>query len=90
MAYNAGRIEVAETGPRRQLPARHAGALSRSSSWPTLKQKLGEGRLEKIDGIHALSGRFTLACEKGRLTGTVLLSPEPGAGIQKLTLTVEE
>jgi D-alanyl-D-alanine-carboxypeptidase/D-alanyl-D-alanine-endopeptidase len=88
MAYNAGRIELAKpvlaVNFLPDMPAR-----LRDRELAELKQKLGEGRIEKIDGVHALSGRFTLACEKGRLAGTVLLSPEPGAGIQRLTLAAE-
>lgn len=89
MAYNAGRIETAKpvlaVNFLPDMPARF-----RDRELVELKQKLGEGRIEKIDGIHALSGRFTLACQHGRLAGTVLLSPEPGAGIQRLTFNVEE
>jgi D-alanyl-D-alanine-carboxypeptidase/D-alanyl-D-alanine-endopeptidase len=88
MAYNAGRIEPAKpvlaVNFLPDMPAR-----LRDRELAELKQKLGEGRIEKIDGVHALSGRFTLACEKGRLAGTVLLSPEPGAGIQRLTFAAE-
>lgn len=88
MAYNAGRIETAKPVLAVNfLP--DVPAHFRDRELAELKQKLGEGRIEKIDGIHALSGRFTLACERGRLVGTVLLSPEPGAGIQKLTFIVE-
>jgi CubicO group peptidase (beta-lactamase class C family) len=88
MAYNAGRIEVAKSVLALNfLP--DTPARFRDRELVELKQKLGEGRIEKIDGIHALAGRFTFACEKGRLEGTVLLSPEPGAGIQRLTLKAE-
>ncbi|MBI3199111.1 MAG: beta-lactamase family protein [Rhodospirillales bacterium] len=87
-AYNAGRIELAKpvlaVNFLPDMPARF-----RDRELAELKQKLGEGRIEKIDGIHALGGRFTLFCEHGRLQGTVLLSPEPGAGIQRLTFMVE-
>lgn len=89
MAFNAGRIEVAKPvlafNFLPDMPARF-----RNAELVALKQRLGEGRIEKIDGIHALAGRFTLVCEKGRLQGTVLLSPEPGAGIQRLTFKVEQ
>ncbi len=88
MAFNAGRIEVAKpvlaVNFLPDMPARF-----RDRELVELKQRLGEGRIEKIDGIHALAGRFTLVCERGRLEGTVLLSPEPGAGIQRLTLKAE-
>jgi hypothetical protein len=89
MAYNAGRIEIAKPVLAVNFLL-DTPAYFRDRELVELKQKLGEGRIEKIVGIHALSGRFTLFCEKGRLAGTVLLSPEPGAGIQRLTFTVEE
>jgi hypothetical protein len=54
-----------------------------------LKEQLGEGRLESIEPTHALAGRFEMACEKGRLLGTIILSPEAVPGIQKLVLTAE-
>jgi CubicO group peptidase (beta-lactamase class C family) len=54
-----------------------------------LKAELGEGRLASIEPIHTLAGRFTLACEKGRLKGTIVLSPDAVPGIQKLTLAAE-
>lgn len=89
MAYNAGRVEVAKSvlavNFLPDLPARF-----RDRELAELKQKLGEGRIEKIDGIHALSGRFTLACARGRLKGTIILSPDAEPGIQKLTWAVEE
>ena len=56
----------------------------------SLKQRLGEGHLETIEPVHALGGRFTLACERGRLQATIVLAPGAEAGIQKLTFTVEE
>ena len=65
------------------------------SAWPardaelaSLKQRLGEGSLERIEPIHALAGRFVLACAKGRLNGSITLSPEADSGIQKLVLSV--
>jgi hypothetical protein len=45
--------------------------------------------LESIESTHALAGRFMITCEKGRLTGTIILSPEAEPGIQKLTFSVE-
>jgi len=59
----------------------------RDAELASLKQRLGEGRLERIEPIHALAGRFVLACAKGRLNGTVTLSPEADTGIQKLVLS---
>jgi CubicO group peptidase (beta-lactamase class C family) len=61
-------------------------APSRDAELAALKQRLGEGRLERIDPIHALAGRFVLTCAKGRLSGTLILSPESDGGIQKLEL----
>lgn len=87
-AYAAGRIEAAEAvfaeNLLLDLPAR-----LRDSELAKLKQQLGEGGLESIEPTHALAGKFTLACERGRLKGTIILSPEAEPGIQKLTLTGE-
>jgi hypothetical protein len=55
-----------------------------------LKQRLGEGRLESIEPIHALDGRFTMVCANGRLRGEITLSPDPEPGIQDLTLSAED
>ncbi len=87
-AYAAGRIEVAASvfavNFLLDTPARF-----RDAELAGLKATLGEGRLESIEPTHALAGRFTLACEKGRLKGTIILSPDAQPGIQKLTLTAE-
>lgn len=89
VAYAAGRIEVAEkmfaVNFLLDMPAR-----LRDVELASLKQRLGEGRLEKIKPAHALAARFTLACERGRLQATIILAPGPEAGIQKLTFNVEE
>jgi CubicO group peptidase (beta-lactamase class C family) len=83
-AYAAGSIEAAHVPfavnflldtPPRLRDAELAG----------LKERLGEGALASIEPIHALAGRFTLACAHGNLKGTVILSPDPEPGIQKLT-----
>ena len=88
-AYAAGRIEVAEekfaVNFLLDMPAR-----LRDVELAALKEKLGEGRLEKIEPVHTLGGRFTLACEHGRLQATIVLAPGAEAGIQKLTFTVED
>jgi hypothetical protein len=55
-----------------------------------LKQRLGEGRLEAIEPMHALAGRFRLVCARGRLAGTIVLAPEAEPAIQKLTLAVDD
>ena len=67
-----------------------APAPLRDAELASLMERLGEGRLERIEPIHALAGRFQLACTRGRLTGTVTLSPEADSGIQRLVLAAEE
>lgn len=88
-AYAAGRIETAAkifaVNFLPDMPAR-----LRDVELAALNQRLGAGQLEKVEPIHALAGRFTLACERGRLQATVILAPGPEAGIQKLTFVVEE
>jgi D-alanyl-D-alanine-carboxypeptidase/D-alanyl-D-alanine-endopeptidase len=87
-AYAEGRIEVAEAVLAENLlldtPVRF-----RNAELANLKQRLGEGRLESIEPTHALAGRFVLACERGRLRGSIILSPEAKPGIQKLSFVVE-
>jgi hypothetical protein len=88
-AYAAGRIEVAEAvfagNLLLDMPAR-----LRNIELADLKQRLGEGRLESIEPIHALDGRFTMVCANGRLRGEITLSPDPEPGIQDLTLSAED
>ena len=88
-AYAVGRIESAASvfavNFLLDTPARF-----RDAELAELKAKLGAGRLESIEPTHMLAGRFTLACEKGRLKGTIILSPDATPGIQKLTLVAEE
>ena len=87
-AYGSGRIEDAAAHfAVNFLPDMPAGL--RNAELAALKQRLGEGRLEKIDPAHALGGRFTLACDRGRLSGTITLAPGAGSGIQKLTFNAE-
>lgn len=84
-AYNAGRIEA----PGAVFAVNFLldrPAPSRDRELAGLKERLGEGRLERIEPIHALSGGFTLACARGRLSGTVTLSPDPVPGLQRLVL----
>ena len=89
VAYAAGRIEAAEPALAvnflLDMPAR-----LRDKELAALKQRLGEGRLESIEPVHALAGRFTLVCAQGRLRGTVTLSPDATPGIQKLVLVAED
>jgi D-alanyl-D-alanine-carboxypeptidase/D-alanyl-D-alanine-endopeptidase len=88
-AYAAGRIDVAEAALAVNFlldtPARF-----RDKELTALKQRLGEGRLESIESVHALAGRFTLACTHGRLRGTITLSPDAAPGIQRLVLVAED
>ena len=88
-AYASGRIETAAklfaVNFLLDMPAR-----LRDVELAALKEQLGEGRLEKIEPIHALGGHVTLACERGRLKATIILSPDAEPGIQKLTFVVEE
>jgi CubicO group peptidase (beta-lactamase class C family) len=87
-AYAAGRIEVAApvfaVNFLLDMPAR-----LRDAELAALKAKLGEGRLDRIEPAHALAARFTVACEKGLLKATIILSPDAEPGIQKLTLAAE-
>jgi len=88
-AYGTGRIEEAEPAFAVNLlldmPARF-----RNAELAALKQRLGDGHLEGIEPIHTLAGRFTMACLRGRLRGTVTLSPDAEPGIQKLSLVAED
>ncbi len=88
-AYAAGRIEAAApvfaVNFLLDMPAR-----LRDKELAALKQRLGEGRLESIEPVHALAGRFTLSCAHGRLRGTITLSPDAAPGIQKLVLVAED
>jgi D-alanyl-D-alanine-carboxypeptidase/D-alanyl-D-alanine-endopeptidase len=88
-AYGVGRIEEAEpvfaVNLLLDMPARF-----RNAELAALKQRLGDGHLEGIEPIHALAGRFTMTCLRGRLRGAVTLSPEEEPGIQKLSLAAEE
>jgi len=88
-AYEAGRIEAAQpvfaANLLLDMPARF-----RNAELAALKQRLGDGHLEGIEPIHALAGRFTMACLRGRLRGTVTLSPDAEPGIQKLSLMAED
>jgi CubicO group peptidase (beta-lactamase class C family) len=88
MVYASGRIE----------DGAEAGALNlmldtppplRNAELADLKRRLGEGTVETIEPMHALGGHFMLACARGRLKVTVLLSPERRPGIQKLVFAAE-
>lgn len=88
-AYATGRIEVAASVLAGNLlldtPARF-----RNVELAALKERLGEGRLEAIEPEHALAGRFTMVCARGRLRGRLILSPDAQPGIQKLDLKTQE
>ena len=85
-AYASGRIEAGDR-PFAVNFLLDTPARLRDAELAGLKERLGEGRLESIAPIHALAGRFVLACVNGRLNGTVTLSPEADGGIQKLVLS---
>jgi CubicO group peptidase (beta-lactamase class C family) len=89
MAYASSRIEdVADAcAPNLLLDT---PAPLRNAELARLKRKFGEGTIGMIEPTHALGGCFTLACARGRLKVTVLLSPEPKPGIQKLVFAVED
>jgi CubicO group peptidase (beta-lactamase class C family) len=87
-AYGADRIETAEAVFAENLLLDMPARL-RNAELARLKQQLGEGRLESIEPTHALAGRFVVACDRGRLRGKVILSPEDEPGIQKLTWTAD-
>ncbi len=86
-AYAAGRIEAAGVPFADNFLLDGPPSL-RDAELARLKLRLGEARLETIVPTHALAGRFTLACERGRLSGTVILSPDAEPGVQKLTFSV--
>jgi D-alanyl-D-alanine-carboxypeptidase/D-alanyl-D-alanine-endopeptidase len=87
-AYAAGRIETAEPVFAENLLLDTPAPL-RNAELARLKHQLGEGTLESIEPTHALAGRFAMACERGRLRGTIILSPEAEPGIQKLTFAAD-
>ena len=87
-AYEAGRIETAERVCAVNFLL-DTPAHTRNAELVDLRKRLGPGRLEKIEVEHALAGSFVIACERGRLCGTIMLSPEVEPGIQRLTLVAE-
>ena len=88
-AYASGRIEGGER-PFAVNFLLDTPAPLRDAELASLKQRLGEGRLDRIEPIHALAGRFVLACAKGQLNGTVTLAPEADSCIQKLVFSASE
>ena len=89
MAYGSGRIEDVADACAVNLLLDAPPAL-RNAELAALKQRLGEGAVETIEPSHALAGRLTLACARGRLRAAIILSPDRGAGIQKLVFTAED
>ncbi|MBV8394215.1 MAG: beta-lactamase family protein [Alphaproteobacteria bacterium] len=88
-AYGAGRIQVAAEAAAVNFFLDTPQRL-RDAELAALKKRLGEGHLESIEPTHDLAGRFTITCAKGKLRGTIILSPDFRPGLQKLTLTAEE
>ena len=88
MAYASGRIEdVADACAPNLLLDTPAGL--RNAELAGLKKSLGEGTVATIEPTHALAGCFALACTRGRLKVTVVLSPERQPGIQKLVFDID-
>ncbi len=88
-AYTSGRIEDASPMPCARTCFSTRRRRLRNATLADLKRKLGEGTVETIEPTHALGGTFTLACARGRLKVTLILSPERQPGIQKLVFDVE-
>jgi len=88
LAYASGRIEdIAEAcAPNLLLdtPPR-----LRNAQLADLKKKLGAGAVDTIEPTHDLAGSFALACARGRLKATVILSPDRQPGIQKLVFEAD-
>jgi D-alanyl-D-alanine-carboxypeptidase/D-alanyl-D-alanine-endopeptidase len=88
-AYGSGRIEdVADLCAPNLLV--DTPPQLRNVELADLKRRLGEGKVEAIEPTHELAGFFTLACERGRLKVTVILSPERRPRIQKLVFAVAD
>jgi hypothetical protein len=86
-AYASGRIEDVADACAPNLLLDTPPHL-RNAELADLKKRLGEGMVETIEPAHALAGRVTLACARGRVKVTVHLSPERQPGIQKLAFEV--
>lgn len=86
-AYVAGSIEKAGT-PFAVNFLLDTPPKLRDAELAKLKQRLGEAKLDSIEPTHALAGKFTLACDRGHLKGTIILSPDAEPGIQKLTFAI--
>jgi CubicO group peptidase (beta-lactamase class C family) len=65
-----------------------APAADRNAALARLKARFGEGRLDRIEPLHDLAGRFVMKCGKGDLAGKLILTPGPKPRIQ--TLEFEE
>ncbi|MFO1082895.1 MAG: hypothetical protein U1E23_19985, partial [Reyranellaceae bacterium] len=88
-AYASGRIESIADSCAVNLLLDTPPRL-RNAELADLKRRLGGGMAEGIEPVHALAGRFVLACERGRLKVALTLSPEAQPRIQKLVFTVEQ
>jgi CubicO group peptidase (beta-lactamase class C family) len=86
-AYAAGSIERAGT-PFAENFLLDTPPKLRDAELARLKQRLGDAKLDGVEPTHTLAGKFTFACERGRLSGTVILSPDAEPGIQKLTFSL--
>lgn len=87
-AYASGRIEQA-AAPFAVNFLLDTPPKLRDAEFAKLRQRLGEAKLESIEPTHDLAGKFILACERGRLSGAVVLSPDAEPGIQKLTFSLQ-
>ncbi|WP_422001852.1 serine hydrolase domain-containing protein [Reyranella sp.] len=88
-AWASGRIEDAASACASNFFLDMPPPL-RNAELARLKEQVGEADIETIEPTHALAGRVTLAGARGRLTVSIVLSPERQPGIQKLVLTVED
>ncbi|MBI2741886.1 MAG: beta-lactamase family protein [Rhodospirillales bacterium] len=88
VAWASGRIEDVAEACAPNLLLDTPPSL-RNAELADLKKRLGEGTVETIEPEHALAGHFTLACARGRLKVSVVLSPERQPGLQKLVFEVE-
>ncbi len=88
-ALGSGRIEdVAESCAENFLL--DTPPSLRNAELAGLQRRLGPLALQAIEPIHALAARFVLSAPRGRVDGTIVLSPEARPGIQKLVLAPKE
>jgi D-alanyl-D-alanine-carboxypeptidase/D-alanyl-D-alanine-endopeptidase len=83
-AYAAGRLDgAADRFADNLLP--DGPLAARNAALAMLKNRFGEGRLDRIEARHALAGRAHLACQNGAVTCDVALIPGPDPKIQNLS-----